>query len=1039
DFAGTYKQSAGKTLVSGTYFTGISSITNASILEFTGDQAKIIEGSKLGIWSSTMIITSEVGELKFTDDMIFGDGTIIKNNDAQMFIEGDNSKFTGFYKQTGGELIVSSKAFNALHYIKNAAVELATGAFVSNSSTKFVLSNASKMNITADNALVLGIDAMRSEDKISSINKTGTGQLLITGDNSAFVGEFLQTSGTTTVTGDGVYFSGINLINGSWLEITNGGLIKGGQIVGNGATIKGAAAKVDISISDENTVAFKALGFSILEFNRNSTINIENTKQAFYIEKSSLTFESSTIKLSSNSAINENGGAVFSDTLLKISNGIMSFYNNLAKNGGAIYAGENSQNYISGSGNFKNNTSLSKGGAIYVAHGSTATISASYNGNIVFENNVANGIANDIFLEGKTHLNLVANGSLDKQAGDIFIYGGIETSNDDDIEINKSGQGTVELHGNLKFNGNLEIQGGILDYRGNAANIAGDINIDVGTLNYYGSSLNIENLNISVAGFLDLKRNSIINGGIISNARAANSFIYENRYEVSENIINNGSLNFCDNNQADHVIVGGKFENNFGEVSMDIFSSADGTPLCNDSITASEVDINGGTIIVKPAAGKYVESTYTLINATDYFDDAGGFDNFRFDDKYLSIRVYGLDLIYPWDEFGVENSLILKVSLLVKNDLTEFAKTYNQKQVATILGELSSSNNPIAEIIKESIDIANSQKNDSAVQNLLTETSGYFLANVIRAATDDNINKEIYDKILVDEHQSNNVWLQTTGGQVNLKSDANSVSPYRATNYGAVFGLNGWRSKDFTLGFFTKYKKNDISQGLSKATINALGGGVYFGMSVTDKFELKTLVEGTHNSINSQRVINYRTTLLENNKTVSNFSGLLLTSDVEFSVKKIGICAMIFQPYIGSQYQSINYTKLEEFGAVPLALEGSDVKYERHTIRIGGKLRYGNGSAFSWYGLSELKYLVNGNISSLGLHIRDTDIEFKSTGFEEPNLVAGIGMGMSFNISESTKFYANGNYYGGKNYENYIANIGLKLNFSNLFSNNKTK
>ncbi|MDR3112443.1 MAG: hypothetical protein LBU55_04705, partial [Elusimicrobiota bacterium] len=39
DFAGTYKQSAGKTLVSGTYFTGISSITNASILEFTGDQA----------------------------------------------------------------------------------------------------------------------------------------------------------------------------------------------------------------------------------------------------------------------------------------------------------------------------------------------------------------------------------------------------------------------------------------------------------------------------------------------------------------------------------------------------------------------------------------------------------------------------------------------------------------------------------------------------------------------------------------------------------------------------------------------------------------------------------------------------------------------------------------------------------------------------------------------------------------------------------------------------------------------------------------
>jgi hypothetical protein len=240
------------------------------------------------------------------------------------------------------------------------------------------------------------------------------------------------------------------------------------------------------------------------------------------------------------------------------------------------------------------------------------------------------------------------------------------------------------------------------------------------------------------------------------------------------------------------------------------------------------------------------------------------------------------------------------------------------------------------------------------------------------------------------------------------------------------------------LGVFAKYQKNDIYQGSSKAHIDNIGGGFYFGAMLNERLEVRTLIEGMRNNIDSERIIDYDSKWLLDKKAVSEFSSVAFGADVEFSLKKIGVTNMSFRPYLGAQIKHVNYGNFTEEKAKPLVLEVADGSYERTVARIGGELKYGDENHFSWYGIAELKYIVSGRLPSVKVRVAGSDTDFYSVGFEESEFVPGVGFGMSFNLFKGLRLYAEGNYFGAKNSEYYKADVGLKYGFG-LLKEQRTK
>ncbi|MCL2799687.1 MAG: hypothetical protein FWD54_05395, partial [Endomicrobia bacterium] len=215
-YAGTFNQSAGYTEVTGAYFTGISSITGG-VLELA-DGASLSIG-ELGIYNGALLEITTGGDLEFSGN-ITGDGEINKelSSTGMLSLSGDNSGFTGIYRQYAGMTLVSGDYFTGISSITAGVLELADGAVLSTGTIGIYESALLEITTYGD----LEFSGNITGD--GNINKelSSAGTLTLTGDNSGFTGVFNQYAGTTTVTADGIMFSGINTISDSVLNITSG-------------------------------------------------------------------------------------------------------------------------------------------------------------------------------------------------------------------------------------------------------------------------------------------------------------------------------------------------------------------------------------------------------------------------------------------------------------------------------------------------------------------------------------------------------------------------------------------------------------------------------------------------------------------------------------------------------------------------------------------------------------------------------------------------------------------------------------------------
>jgi predicted outer membrane repeat protein len=219
-FQGLYLQSSGRTLISGKYFIGYSSITDASILEL-GNGSDLSGGGTIGLWDSGVMNIKTGKDLEITGN-IEGDAFINKTSSCTLSLSGDNSGFLGMFIQSSGTTIVNGNYFSGISSIGSSVLELRNGSDITRSRAIYLNRNGI-LSITSDDLTSFGANQVYGTMANGAvIEKSGLGELKITGDNGTFGGLFLQINGTTTVSADYFGETSISSITGGVLNFVDG-------------------------------------------------------------------------------------------------------------------------------------------------------------------------------------------------------------------------------------------------------------------------------------------------------------------------------------------------------------------------------------------------------------------------------------------------------------------------------------------------------------------------------------------------------------------------------------------------------------------------------------------------------------------------------------------------------------------------------------------------------------------------------------------------------------------------------------------------
>jgi predicted outer membrane repeat protein len=133
---------------------------------------------------------------------------------------GDNSGFLGTFSQNSGTTNVSGKYFGGVSNISGGTMNMNAGSSIS-SGTIFAIGNGATLNLNNTDTMNLAAGQLKNYAGVGgTVNKSGTGNININGDNSGFTGAFVQTAGTTTVSSSGRMFGGTNTINGGILNVS---------------------------------------------------------------------------------------------------------------------------------------------------------------------------------------------------------------------------------------------------------------------------------------------------------------------------------------------------------------------------------------------------------------------------------------------------------------------------------------------------------------------------------------------------------------------------------------------------------------------------------------------------------------------------------------------------------------------------------------------------------------------------------------------------------------------------------------------------
>ncbi len=258
---------------------------------------------------------------------ISGNGNINKSGAGRLLINGDSSGFHGTFAQSVGTSIFTTAMFDGVMNVTGGAMELANGgAFSTNSIV--ALGGAGTLNIsTTSNITMSGGNLTGYSGTFGTVNKSGSGDLTLAGNNSVFQGTYNQTSGRTLVDATSLMFNGTNNISNSILQITSPTVYEKANIGNNGQLIHIATIGATSAINSGNAnLAFTGTGGSMSFTADASLSNGASYNLANKIDNgntNTVSFDKSNVFLG---ATNYTGGTIyaFTDSVIDLNSGTLS-------------------------------------------------------------------------------------------------------------------------------------------------------------------------------------------------------------------------------------------------------------------------------------------------------------------------------------------------------------------------------------------------------------------------------------------------------------------------------------------------------------------------------------------------------------------------------------------------------------------------------------------------------------------------------------------------------------------------------------------
>jgi len=773
-------------------------------------------------------------------------------------------------------------------------------------------------------------------------------------------------------------------------EFDNNLANRGGAVsVVNGDNGASYASFSDVVFNDNKATALGGavfVDYSSADFDGNSAFNGNSAQSggAVQAELSGVNFNGNSTVFSSNSAVYDPGGAVYSfRSNINFNSAYSTFsYNSSLYNGGAIFA--NLSSIIStGTSLFTGNTAANNGGAIF-----NLSSNMSFQ-NAVFTGNEANASGGAIYMVGAAADVATATFKTSGAGASTVFSGNTAGSVGNGIYVGD--------YSNAYFITDAGASVEMFDDIASGANNSKIYISGAGDFNLYANSLS-NRADIELSGNLNFKNGASLNAGAVTIDAGAVLDMGDNQV----NTLNASSIN------------------NSGTVNVETFADS------NDSLNSS------GALVLNSS------SSVLNINVQDYTDQRKVYKLFGygsltgfFDSVNVSSGGVALDTsVYTIVSGTGYNSFI---ALLLNGGMqTDFLSslssvgsglTFNQTETARVL-DASSSGAASGDLSNAILSIE--LLDPSSQKAALSETAGYFLANVLRNNAIESENHDVYDKMAHRaEDRASGLWIQAIGADMTHKGDENSINEFRSSSYGAMAGYDKFNSDaNVIFGIFGKYKDSSISQDpQNSATVQNAGAGAYLGW-ISEYVDIKLMAGVTLDSYDTSRYISFM-----DRTANANFSGLSYGGDIEGAVKIPLSENFKIRPYVGFEAQDSSYKGFSETGADSLDLDVSGGNYLRSAARGGVGLVFDNKS-FRFYIQGEGKVLTSGDIVEIESSFDGAQsLLFKTRGYKENGMIYGAGAGFSIPLTDFLRVFANGNYYGADGYQDLYGNIGIRFSF----------
>lgn len=347
---------------------------------------------------------------------------------------------------------------------------------------------------------------------------------------------------------------------------------------------------------------------------------------------------------------------------------------------------------------------------------------------------------------------------------------------------------------------------------------------------------------------------------------------------------------------------------------------------------------------------------------------------------------------------GITNVGLPNIGIVNKDELSS-----NEIEVGEKLGYLSESVEEKDRDKKTAIRILKGLEIKEK-KEALSETSGYFISNVLVSQMLDNGDRSIYEHVQMNgeykEGIANKVWGAKAKGE-KIGIDASENSPGRLeVNKGEVLaGIDIVRKEEVMVGVGCEFDRDGIKQGGNEGEVKNNGVGIYGGIS-KGKIDVKGIVLGSISEYKIRREIN----LGVEEKAKGDTRGLKGDLDMEVGYR-VGNKRVKVRPYVGLNTKVVELKGYKEEGEYALRLEVEGKEYVRSRARTGVEVK-GREKDFGWNIGAGVKYVLIGEEIEIG------------------GEVGGL-----YKITERLQVYAEVGMSKASKYRNIAGNRGIKYSF----------